>query len=37
MYNLDKEQTAIKVLTTDTYGNLIKTNSDDATVDHLKL
>ena len=36
MHNLDKEQTALKVLTSDTNGNLIRTNSDDAIVDHLK-
>ena len=34
MYNLDEEQTALKVLETDTYENLIRTNSDDAIVGH---
>ena len=37
MYYLDKDQTAIKVSAADTYHNLIRTNSDDATVDHLNL
>ena len=37
MYNLDEEQTALKVSATDIYDNLIRTNSDDATVDHLNL
>ena len=37
MYNLDNNQTALKVLATDTYDNLIRTNSDDAIVDHLNL
>ena len=36
MYNLDKDQTAIKVLAADTYDILIRTNSDNAT-DHLNL
>ena len=34
MYNLDEEQTALKVSVTDTYDNLIRTNSDDSIVDH---
>ena len=34
MYNLDGEQTALKVLATDMYDNLIRTNSDDAIVDY---
>ena len=37
MCNLDEEQTALKVLATDTYDNLIRTNSDDAVVHHLNL
>ena len=38
MYNVDEEQTAIKVLATDTYDNLNRINSADETkVDHLKL
>ena len=37
MYNLDEEQTALKFLTTETYDNLIRRNSDDAIVDHLNL
>ena len=36
-YNIDKEQTALKVLATDMYDNLIRTNSDDTIVDHLNL
>ena len=35
MHILEEEQTALKVLKTDTYDNLIRTNSDDAMVDHL--
>ena len=37
MYNLGDDQTALKVLAADTYDSLIRTNSDDATVDHLNL
>ena len=37
MYNLDAGQTALKVLATDTYDNLIRTSSDDAIVDHLNM
>ena len=37
MYNLDEEQTTLKVLATDTYYNLNRTNSDDTIVDHLNL
>ena len=37
MYNLDEEQAALNILATDTYDNLIGTNSDDAIVDHLNL
>ena len=37
MYNLEEEQTASKVLATDMYDNLIRTNTDDAMVDHLDL
>ena len=38
MYNIDEEQTALKVLVTDTYDNLIRANSaDDTIVDHLNL
>ena len=36
MYNLDEDQTAIKVLVADIYDSLIRTNSDDA-IDHLNL
>ena len=36
MYNLDKDQTALKGLVADTYDSLIRTNSDD-TIDHLNL
>ena len=35
MYNLDEEQTTLKVLATDMYENLIRTNSGDTIVDHL--
>ena len=35
-YNLDKNQTALKVLVADTYDNLIRTSSDNA-IDHLNL
>ena len=34
MYNLDEEQTAFKVLATDTYDNLIRRNSVDDTIVH---
>ena len=37
MYNLDEEETALKVLATDTHNNFIRTNSGDAIVDHLNL
>ena len=37
MYNLDEEQTALKVLATETFDNLIRTNSNDFIVDHLHL
>ena len=37
MYNLNENQTALNVLATDVYDNLIKTNSDDTIVDHLNL
>ena len=38
MYNLNEEQTALKVLAMDMYDNLIRTNSaDDTIVDHLNL
>ena len=37
MYNLDEEQTVLKVLATDTYDNLIRTNAGDTIVDHLNL
>ena len=36
MYNLDEDQTALKVLVANTSNSLIRTNSDDA-VDHLNL
>ena len=37
MYNLDEEQAALIVLVTEIYDNLIRTNPDDAIVDHLNL
>ena len=37
LYNLDEEQTALNAMATDTYDNLIRTNSNDAIVDHLNL
>ena len=37
IYNLDEDQTALKVLSADTYDTLIRTNSDDVIVDHLNL
>ena len=38
MYNMDKDQTTLKMLATDTYDGLNKTNSIDETiVDHLNL
>ena len=37
MYNLDEEQTILNILATDMYDNLIRTNSDEAIVDHLNL
>ena len=37
MYNLDEDQTALKVLAADTHDNLIRTNSDDTIVNHLNL
>ena len=37
MYNLDEEQTALKALASDMNDNLIRTNSDDAIVDHLNV
>ena len=37
MYNIDEDQTGLKVLAADTYDNLIRTNSDDVIVDHLNL
>ena len=37
MYNLDEEQTMLKVLATDTYDNLIRTSSNDTIVVDLKL
>ena len=36
MYNLDKNQTVLKVLAADTCDDLIRTHSDDA-IDHLNL
>ena len=36
MYNLDENQTVLKVLVADTYDNLIRTNSHEA-IDHLNL
>ena len=37
MYNLDEEQTALKVLATDTHDNLTRTSLNDTVVDHLNL
>ena len=37
MFNIDEDQTTLKVLAADTYDNLTGTNSDDAIVDHLSL
>ena len=38
MYNMAEEQTALKVLATDTYDNLNRINLVDKTIlDHLKL
>ena len=37
MYNLDEEQTALKVLARDTSDNLIRASSNDTIVDHLTL
>ena len=38
MFNMDEEQTALKLLVTDTYDSLNKINSiDDTIVDHLNL
>ena len=38
MYNMDEEQTALKVLATDTYDSLNRINSVDETIiDHLKM
>ena len=38
MYNINEEQTALKVLATDTYDNFNRINSVDKTiVDHLNL
>ena len=38
MSNLDEKQTALKVLATDTYDNLIRPNSaDDTIIDHLNM
>ena len=36
MFNLDEDKTTFKVLEVDTYDNIIRTNSYDAT-DHLNL
>ena len=37
MYNLNEDQTALKVFAADTYDNLIRMNSDDAIEDHLNV
>ena len=38
MYNMNEEQTALKVLAADTYDNLNRINSvDEIIVDHLNL
>ena len=34
MLNLEEDETALKVLVTDTYEDLIRTNSEEA-IDHL--
>ena len=36
IYNLDENQAALQVLVSDTYDDLIRTNSDSA-IDHLNL
>ena len=36
MFNLDEDETTLKVLVADTYNDLIRTNSDEA-IDHLNL
>ena len=36
MYNSDENQTVLKVLVANTYGDFIRTNSYDA-IDHLNL
>ena len=37
MYNIDEEQTALKVLVTDKNDNLLRVSSNDAIVGHLNL
>ena len=38
MYNMDKEQTTLKLLMTDTYGSLNRTNlTEEIPMDHLNL
>ena len=37
MYDLDKGKTVLTVLAANTYVSLIRTNSDNAIVDHLNL
>ena len=37
IYNLDEDQTEIKVLAADAYDNLLRMNSDDVIIDHLNL
>ena len=36
MFNLEEDKTALKDFATNTYDDLIRTNSDD-TIDHLNL
>ena len=36
MLNLEEDKTALKALATNTYNDLIRTNSDE-TIDHLNL
>ena len=37
MYNLEEEQTGLKVLATDTYDSLIRASSNDTIVEHLNV
>ena len=37
MYNLYEDQTALNIVATEMYDNFIRTNPDDAIVDHLNI